>query len=628
MSLRDLDKKLYQKDFKPEDDYSFKKEQINNQANENILASKWDNNSSKQVIGGFISKISRISSLIFWILTPILVIFMGVSVFYIYQYFSADKEISLSVLAPQSVLRGAPFELSVDFNNSSKNLLERVELAVFLPEGTAVLGGDKNKRIFRKDMGNLASGEIFQEKISIMIFGEAEAVKNFNVSVSYSSSLSARFEKTEDLEITAKEAGVKLDLTAPEKILNNEEFEIYIDYANISEEDFSDIDINLDFPANFVLKESDPVLKDNSFEIDDLLKEKNGKIFIVGKIIGAEQSFFDIKARIEIKNSGQNYLISEKIASVYIAPSPLSLKILLNDGMNYISRSGDRLKYRIIYANNTDVSLTDAIIKAKLSGEMFDFTALKTNGAYDSKNNILIWNASAMPEFASLSPGATGAVEFEIGTKNEYPIKKISSKNFVLKVEADISSPTVPYYVAADKTIGLSSLETKVAGRIEIESLAYFNDSVSGFINKGELPLKVNQPVNFTIHWRIKNYSTDVKDIKIQAFLEPGIKLIGEPKANIDSLPQYNERTGEIIWIVDKISATKGIIGKPIEAIFQIEAIPNITQIGKEVPLIGQTTITAFDEFVNFELNDSANSLDTKNLSDSGFDINKSKVVQ
>jgi len=40
MSLRDLDKKLYQKDFKPEDDYSFKKEQINNQANENILASK------------------------------------------------------------------------------------------------------------------------------------------------------------------------------------------------------------------------------------------------------------------------------------------------------------------------------------------------------------------------------------------------------------------------------------------------------------------------------------------------------------------------------------------------------------------------------------------------------------
>ena len=91
-----------------------------------------------------------------------------------------------------------------------------------------------------------------------------------------------------------------------------------------------------------------------------------------------------------------------------------------------------------------------------------------------------------MPEFASLSPGATGAVEFEISTKNEYPIKKISSKDFVLKIEADISSPTVPYYVAADKTIGLSSLQTKVAGRAEIESLAYFNDSASGFINKGD----------------------------------------------------------------------------------------------------------------------------------------------
>ena len=628
MSLRDLDKKLYQKDFEQEDNYSFKKEQADNQINEDHFVSKWGNVSSDKTAQMAISKINRISSLIFWILAPILVILMGVSVFYIYQYFSADKEISLSVSAPQSVLKGIPFELSINFNNDSKNSLESVELSLFLPEGTAILGDDKSKRIFSKDMGNLASGGAFQEKIPVIIFGEAEAVKNFNVSVSYSSSLSARFEKIKDLEITAKEAGVKLDLTTPEKVLNNEEFEIYVDYANISEEDFTNVDISLNFPSNFVLKEADPVLSADSFKIDNLAREQNGKIFIVGKIIGAEQSFFDIKAKIEINNSSQNYLISEKTASIYIAPSPLSLKILLNDGINYISRSGDQLKYRLIYANNTDVSLTDAIIKAKLTGEMFDFTTLKTNGAYDSKNNILTWNAAAAPELASLTPGATGAVEFEINTKNEYPIKKISSKDFVLKIEADISSPTVPYYVAADKTIGLSSLQTKVAGRVEIESLVYFNDSASSFVNKGALPPKVNQPINFTIHWRIKNYSTDVKDIKVQAFLEPGVKLIGEPKANVAFLPQYNERTGEIIWLIDKIAATKGIIAKPVEAIFQIEAIPNITQIDKEILLIGQTTMTAFDEFVNFELSDSANSLDTKNLSDFGFDINKSKVVQ
>lgn len=628
MSLKDLEKKLYQKDFKQEDNYSFKKEQVDNKTNEDISASKWGNISSNPADKKTMSKISRISSLIFWILTPILVILMGVSVFYIYQYFSADKEILLFVQSPQNVLRGIPFEINVSFNNDSKNSLKDVELSLFLPEGTAVLGDDKNKRILNKDMGNLASGEVFQEKIPVMIFGEAEAVKNFNVSVSYSSSLSARFEKTKDLEIIAKEAGVKLDLTAPEKVLNNEEFEIYVDYANISEENFADVNINIDFPSNFVLKESDPVLMANSFKIANLTKEQNGKIFIVGKIIGTEQSFFDIKTKIEINNSNQNYLISEKIASIYIAPSPLSLKILLNDGINYISRSGDRLKYRLIYANNTDVNLTDTIIKAKLSGEMFDFASLKTNGAYDSKNNILSWNAAAIPDLASLSSGATGAVEFEISTKNEYPIKKISSKDFVLKIEADISSPTVPYYVAADKTIGISSLQTKVAGRIEIEFLAYFNDQISGFVNKGSLPPKVNQPINFTIYWRIKNYSNDVKDIKVQAFLEPGVKLVDEPKANITSLPQYNERTGEITWLIDKISATKGIVGKPVEAIFQIEVIPNITQINKEVPLIGQSAITAFDEFVNFELSDFANALDTKNLSDFGFDINKSKVVQ
>lgn len=631
MSLKDLERKLYQKDFNQENNHFSEKEQADNHINENIDISGWNNlsiNQPAQKSGGIISKINSISSLIFWILTPVLIILIGISIFYIYQYFSAEKEIFLAVSAPQNVLRGTPFELSVNFNNDSENLLENVELSLFLPEGSAILEDDRSKRIFSKKMGDLASGEIFQEKIPVIIFGETEAIKNFDVSVSYSSSLNARFEKEKNLEITAKEAGVKLDLTAPEKVLNSEEFEIYVDYSNIAKEDFSNVNIDIDFPSNFVLKASNPILSGNSFKIDNLVKEQSGKIFIVGKIIGTEQSFFDVKAKIEVNYSGQNYLISEKISNIYIAPSPLSLKVFLNDSVNYISRSGDSLKYRLVYANNTDVSLSDAIIKAKLSGEMFDFATLKMNGAYDSKNNILTWNAASVPELASLNSGATGAIEFEIGTKSEYPIKKISNKDFILKIEADISSPTVPYYVAADKTIGLNSLQTKVAGKIKIESLAYFNDLTSGFINNSSLPPKVNQPVNFMIHWRIKNYSTDVKGVKVQAFLAPGIKLIGEPKANIDSLPQYNERTGEIIWLIDKIPATKGVIGKPTEAIFQVEAIPNITQIGKEVALLGQSAITAFDEFVNFELNDFTNSLDTRLLSDFDFDINKLKVIQ
>lgn len=628
MSLKDLERKLYQKEFERKDNDAFKKTEGSKKESDNEIGSKWSDISADSVAGGAIAKISRLSSWIFWILAPILVILMGVSVFYIYQYFSADKEIALAVSAPQNVLRGVPFEIEANFSNNSKNSLENVELSLFLPEGTAVLEDGKSKRIFSKDIGNLESGEVFQEKIPVIIFGETEAIKRFSISVGYSSSLNARFEKNKDLEIAANEAGVKLDLTAPEKVLNNEEFEIYVDYSNVSEEDFSDVNISFDFPANLVLKESEPALNNNYFKIENLTKGQSGKIFIVGKVIGAEQSFFDIKARIDINNAAENYLISEKTANIYIAPSPLSLKILLNDSVNYISRSGDHLRYRLVYSNNTDVSLADVIIKSKLTGEMFDFTTLKTTGAFDSKNNVLTWNAAAMSALASLSPGANGAVEFEINTKNEYPIKKISSKDFVSKIEAEISSPTVPYYVAADKTIGVSSLDTKVAGRVEIESLVYFNDPDSGFVNKGALPPKINQPINFTIHWKIKNYSTDVKNVKAQAFLEPGVKMIGEPKVNIASLPQYNERTGEIVWQIDKILATKGVVGKPVEAIFQIEVMPNITQIGKEIPLIGQTIITAFDEFVNFELNSSANALDTKNLSDIGFDINNSKVVQ
>jgi len=67
-------------------------------------------------------------------------------------------------------------------------------------------------------------------------------------------------------------------------------------------------------------------------------------------------------------------------------------------------------------------------------------------------------------------------------------------------------------------------------------------------------------------------------------------------------LPSYDERTQEVVWNIDKILATKGIISSPVEAIFQVEATPNVTQTGTNMPLLGQTTIRASDDFNKINL--------------------------
>ena len=314
-----------------------------------------------------ISKISRFSRILFWILTPFVLILIAFSGYYLYQYFSTEREINLSVSVPANAMVGVPFDLSVDFDNSSKNTLQDVNLSVFLPESAIILGESGEKRVFSKKIDDLEPDAIFKDKFQILIVAGEGSVKNFNISVGYVSTLKARFEKKQNVEVSVRESAVKLDLSAPEKVLNNEEFEIIVNYANISENNFSGARLNFIFPKNFVLKESNPKLSGNILEIGELEKNAQAKISLKGRIIGPEQSFFEIKSQIETAYRGQKYAIAEKAASVYIAPSPLSLKIILNETENYIAWPGDLLKYRIVYQNNSDVVLSDAVITAQFN---------------------------------------------------------------------------------------------------------------------------------------------------------------------------------------------------------------------------------------------------------------------
>src|SRR3989344_6034816 len=70
----------------------------------------------------------------------------GMRGFYVYQYLSMDSEIALSVSAPKETMTGVPFDIAINFNNNSKNVLRDATLSVFLPENASVLGDNSNKR--------------------------------------------------------------------------------------------------------------------------------------------------------------------------------------------------------------------------------------------------------------------------------------------------------------------------------------------------------------------------------------------------------------------------------------------------------------------------------------------------
>jgi hypothetical protein len=121
-------------------------------------------------------------------------------------------------------------------------------------------------------------------------------------------------------------------------------------------------------------------------------------------------------------------------------------------------------------------------------------------------------------------------------------------------------------------------------------------------------------PTQFTVHWKVANYATDVQGVELSAFLKPGVTWTGNTQSNSGSAPTYNPRTQEVSWRIDRIPATKGVVSDPFEAIFQIEALPNLTMIGRALSLVGETRLKSFDEFTGAELFHVAPALTTQSL--------------
>jgi hypothetical protein len=85
---------------------------------------------------------------------------------------------------------------------------------------------------------------------------------------------------------------------------------------------------------------------------------------------------------------------------------------------------------------------------------------------------------------------------------------------------------------------------------------------------------------------------------------------------------------GTVTWKIEKISAGKGVVNEPIEAIFQIQGTPYTSQVGQYEPLLGETDLTGTDAFTNLPVSASDNAIDTSLPDDTTLGAGSGRVVQ
>ena len=547
------------------------------------------------------------SNIVLYIIIAILFVGLLVEGYFLAHKVSTQKTgIQLSIKAQENILLGEAFDLEVAYKNDSANLLQDADLIIELPDDIQVLGEDNNTKLLKKSLGDLGTGTSNIEKYTLVAMGAPNRIASIKATLQYGIvGFSGRYEKSQNQTITIGGPIIDFNLSVPQKIISGEEFSFKINFVNNSIKSLSNIRIQLFYPLgfNYTGASIEPVEGNNMWVWGTLNPQESAEFTIRGTIVGEAGSFYEMGVNVSLVSGNQIITLDKKTAMVSILESPLNLSIYVNNSKDYIAKNAEPLEYRIDYENNTDIALSEVVIKANLEGQMFNLSSLLTNGYFDSLKKQIIWNAGNTPQLKLLNKGDKGSVSFKIYTLGDYPTRSFNDKNLSLKVKATIESPSVPPSSNLKNTTAIAELTTKVASKVELQSYALFRDAKSGIVNKGTLPLKVGKSTNFTIHWKLINYNNDLTDVSIKTTLPQGIGWTGVIAGNYGDLePQYNERTSELVWNIKDVPAFTGILLPAKELIFQINATPSLNQVGRYMELISEGTLTAIDVFTGQEI--------------------------
>ena len=556
------------------------------------------------------------------VLAVLAVLIIGAVGTYFIWFAPQPAGVELEFQTPAEVSVGQPFEVAVHFSNPNNQIIKNARMSLILPEGISFVGKSSELKVSEQMIGDIGPGSLNRQSFNLIVTNGVQSVKRILAKITYGleSNPSAEFESKKEANISIGQSSISLSFSAAEKVFAGQNFDIGINYVNNTDQDLENVQLKLEYPPVFQYKESsvEPLRGNNYWDLGALSAGKNGELAITGNLVGQGAGEDVFNGIITASYQGQTYTISGQEIKIGIATSPLVIGIQVNGSSEGVLNFGQTARYVISYRNNSNTSLANLSIEANLTGQALDLYGLRTEGSLNSVRNTITWNKATTPSLSSISPGGVGSVSFDVQLKKQFTPTKSTDKNYSVQVDAQIESPTVPGGASGDKTVSMTGLESKLAGYLSLETKALFRDASSGILNSGPYPPKANTPTRYTIHWILKNHTTDMGNARVSAFLRPNTKFTGTTKSTTGSKPEYNSQTGEVFWDVGSIAAAQGIVGGKLEAIFQVENTPSVNEVGQNSNLISESKLTAKDLFTDMDVSGSSPAIDTSLPSDAG----------
>lgn len=535
---------------------------------------------------------------IVFLLIILTLVVVGLGVYYYQKNIYSKDSLKLEIIGPSEVELLQEVQYVVKFKNNGNIRLDEPELIFEYPASAIPSTGNSLRVIKKTDElgGAIYPGEEKTFTFSARLLGYENEVKEAKAILSYQpKNLKARYTSQTSLATVIKRVPISFTFDLFSRIESGKEFNFNLNYYSNVSYPLSGLRLIVNYPNGFEFINSRPqALEKNEWVIGALNENEGGRIEITGRLrgqIGEEKMF---RARLGLWQDGEFILLKEITKNITLIQPALYLTQQINGHPQYIGQPGDLLHYEILFRNIGDQPLTEMFLYVTLEGEVFDLSTLKAPEA-DVSQNSLMWDWRKISDLQFLPPAKEGKVEFWVKLKGEEQIRNLNPEFKTVVLLNQVKKEFV----------------NRISSKLTVYQKGYFNDEIFG--NNGPIPPVVGRTTTYTIIWQVVNYYNDLKNSQVRAVLPKNVNLVSGkffPPEQMDKIT-FDSQSREIIWQIGDLKAGAGVTEPAPNIAFQVALIPEVSQVGQTVLLIGPAKITGEDQWTGAIVEATASALDT-----------------
>ena len=524
----------------------------------------------------------------------------------------SGENIQLTVSATTFADSGEEVNATVSIVNQNPAAMEFAKLVFKYPLGNT---RDPNalKEITR-DLGTIGAGETRTEVFPMQLFGEQGNEKDFSAMVEYRlQGSNAIFEKTGGAKLTLRSSIATLLVNASDTMLSGQELPIKLTISGNASTVVKNAMVLAEFPdgCSFVSSDPQPTLDKNVWYLGDLPVSTQKEIAMSVLCTGVT----NIEKNIRFIVGAQDPANERKIASVYTSATHL-LKLTNPFIATNFTVEGSLPNQKVSlpqnqettilleWKNTLDVSISDAQIKLKLSGDAYDPQKVYPGNAYfDSAADTLIWTSNEAPELKLLEPGATGTFRFSLVPHSG--VSKTTDVQFATSALGIISGGT------SQTLVDSSRLSIPVSTDLQlIPKTLYYSGPLT---NSGPMPPRVGKKTTYTLTWQLSNTSNAVSNVVVKTVLPTGINWENVVAPSTDrSAISFNTVTREIVWSPGLVG-----VGQNAKSIsFTVSIVPIAGQLNSVPALTREIFMTATDSVTQTAIYQKKRFMETRLIGD------------